>query len=62
MGAALIGYGLYMLAYTSPWIGMGVIALAALCVCAAVVGRLPPPGAAERAQPPAFFGYLMGNR
>ena len=62
MGAALIGYGLYMLAYTSPWIGMSVIALAALCVCAAVVGRLPPPGAAERAQPPAFFGYLMGNR
>lgn len=59
MGAALIGFGLY--AYTSPWIGIGVIGLAALCVCAAVLGRRRFPGAAELPQLPAIFGYPMGR-
>ncbi|MCX7091110.1 MAG: hypothetical protein NTU48_06645 [Legionellales bacterium] len=40
--AAIYGYGLYLLGFTSAWIGLGVVAVAALFVCAAVLGRFPP--------------------
>lgn len=40
--AAIYGYGLYLLGFTSVWIGLGIVAVAALFVCAALLGRLPP--------------------
>ena len=40
--AAIYGYGLYLLGFASVWIGVGIVAVAALFVCAAVLGRLPP--------------------
>lgn len=41
-GAALCAYGI-SIAFTSPWVGIGLIAIGALCVCAAMLGRFPPP-------------------